>query len=112
MAAGNAEAAYAADHRATALRASAARLRDALDRHPASLTDRAVAQRELVVLERLAGTAGPLDVGALRHALLLIAGAVGSVRALAPELKELRAAVELFDAPRQRVPAARSATAG
>jgi hypothetical protein len=77
-------------------------MRAALEKYAAPLTDRAVAERELAVLEAMARAARP-DEMALRHGLLLLASAVGSVRVLAPALGELRAAVELFGTPRPRV---------
>ncbi|WP_313896245.1 DUF5955 family protein [Streptomyces sp. YIM 98790] len=96
------------DPRLDELRSAVIRARVALETYPSALTDRAVAERELAVMESLAhGAAGdraaPVDA-ALRHSLLMVFGALGSVSALTPVLDELRRAVDLFGVPAQRVP--------
>ncbi|KJY43224.1 hypothetical protein VR41_04305, partial [Streptomyces sp. NRRL B-1568] len=50
---------------------------------------------ELAALDAMARTGDP-DLSRLRSSLLLVAGAVGSVSALAPALGEVRAAVDRF----------------
>jgi hypothetical protein len=82
----------------SALSAAVDRLREELGDYRAALADREVAERQLARL-RAMGTAGEPDGAALRHALLLIAAAVGSVSALAPALARLREAVEAFGMP-------------
>ncbi|GAB2870873.1 DUF5955 family protein [Streptomyces mayteni] len=88
----------AADPRVGALRVAIERLRRDLNGYPAPLDDREIAERHLALLSAAAGTAAP-EAAALRNALLMIAGAVGSVSALAPAVVQLRQAVELFGPP-------------
>lgn len=83
------------DPRADVLCAAVSRLRKALAGHPAALPDREAADDELAALDSMA-RAGEPDVSRLRSALLLVAGAVGSVSALAGALGEVRAAVDAF----------------
>ncbi|WP_229844863.1 DUF5955 family protein [Streptomyces cinnamoneus] len=83
------------DPRAGELGAAVSRLRRALAGHPALLPDRDAAEDELAALDAMA-RAGATDVSRLRRSLLLVAGAVGSVSALAPALGDVRAAVESF----------------
>ncbi|RLV10508.1 hypothetical protein CTZ27_01815 [Streptomyces griseocarneus] len=83
------------DLRVDALRDAVSRLRRALAAHPARLPDRDAAEDELAALDAMA-RAGEPEVSRLRRSLLLVAGAVGSVSALAPALGELRAAVDGF----------------
>lgn len=93
------------DPRLVELERSLGGLREALEQYAAPLTDRAVAERELALLEAMVRAARP-EEAALRQGLLLLASAVGSVRALAPALAEVRAAVDLFGPPlaaRQRI---------
>lgn len=73
-------------------------LRSALADHPARLADRQAADEELAALAGLARGGAP-ELVALRHSLLLVAGALGSVSALSAPLAALRAAVELFGRP-------------
>ncbi|MDX3230002.1 DUF5955 family protein [Streptomyces sp. ME19-01-6] len=88
------------DPRATELRRAVARLRRELAAHPADLPDRAIADDELAALDAMAREGVP-EVPRLRRALLLIAGALGSVSALAPALRGVRAAIDLCgDVPR------------
>ncbi|MEU4209380.1 DUF5955 family protein [Streptomyces sp. NPDC026206] len=75
------------------LGAAVSRLRRALAGHPAPLPDRDAAEDELAALDAMA-RAGATDVSRLRRSLLLVAGAVGSVSALAPALGDVRAAVD------------------
>ncbi|MEV6006370.1 DUF5955 family protein [Streptomyces sp. NPDC051976] len=73
------------------------RVQRELAAYPPALPDRAVAEDELDALAQQAVTAGPrepLDTERLRHSLLLVAAALGSVSALADPLAELRLAVE------------------
>jgi len=75
------------------------RLRAELDAYPAQLLDRHAAECELDLLDaQVAGGAAPTAV-ALRHSLLQIVAAVGSVSALSEALADLRKAVELFGEP-------------
>ncbi|MEU0805822.1 DUF5955 family protein [Streptomyces sp. NPDC005970] len=83
------------DPRATELRRAVARLRRELAAHPADLPDRAIADDELAALDAMAREGVP-EVPRLRRALLLIAGALGSVSALAAALTGVRAAIDLF----------------
>ena len=77
------------------------RMRRALDAHPADLRDRREAERELDALAALVRWEHQRREE-LRHSLLLLAAAVGSVSALALPLVGVREAVELFcgSAPR------------
>ncbi|KNB54177.1 hypothetical protein AC230_01815 [Streptomyces caatingaensis] len=88
------------DPRAAELSAAVDRLRRALATHPARLPDRDAAEDELAALDAMAG-AGEPELSRLRRSLLLVAGAVGSVSALAPALGAVRAAVERFDVERR-----------
>ncbi|WP_249375311.1 DUF5955 family protein [Streptomyces sp. I05A-00742] len=83
------------DPRVDELSAAVARLRRALAAHPARLPDRDAAEDELAALDAMARAGGP-EISRLRSSLLLVAGAVGSVSALAPALGEVREAVERF----------------
>ncbi|WP_344019837.1 DUF5955 family protein [Streptomyces luteireticuli] len=85
------------DPRAVELSAAVSRLRRALAAHPALLPDRDAAEDELAALDAMAG-AGEPELSRLRRSLLLVAGAVGSVSALAPALGDVRTAVDRFDA--------------
>ncbi|MGW6353895.1 DUF5955 family protein [Streptomyces sp. NPDC055092] len=86
------------DPRVTELRAAVSRLRRELAAHPAEFPDRAVAEDELAALDAMAA-GGPPEIPRLRRSLLLIAGAIGSVSALAKGLGDVRNAVELFGGP-------------
>ncbi|GGV29893.1 DUF5955 family protein [Streptomyces griseoflavus] len=83
------------DPRVTGLRSAVARLRRLLAAHPVEFRDRGVAEEELAILADLAADDHP-DVPGLRRSLLLVAGAIGSVSALGPGVRELREAVDLF----------------
>ncbi|MCZ4097167.1 hypothetical protein G3I60_24670 [Streptomyces sp. SID13666] len=83
------------DPRVTALRLSVARVRRELAGLRSELPDRAIAEDELGALAN-AADAGILEIDRMRHSLLLVAAALGSVSALAVALAELRRAVDLF----------------
>ncbi|MBC2877632.1 MULTISPECIES: DUF5955 family protein [Streptomyces] len=83
------------DPRVDELGAAVSRLRRALAAHPARLPDREAAEDELAALDAMARTGTP-EVSRLRSSLLLVAGAVGSVSALAPALTEVREAIDRF----------------
>ncbi|MFE9093233.1 DUF5955 family protein [Streptomyces sp. NPDC007264] len=88
------------DPRVTGLRTAVSRLRRELAAHPAEFPDRAVAEDELATLAAMAAGGAP-EIPRLRRSLLLIAGAIGSVSALAGSLADVRSAVELFGEPRR-----------
>lgn len=83
------------DPRVIGLRSAVARLRRELAAHPAEFTDRAIAEEELAALAAVAAHGTP-EIPRLRSSLLAVAGAIGSVSALARGLADVRAAVELF----------------
>ncbi|TQK51065.1 hypothetical protein FBY35_1452 [Streptomyces sp. SLBN-118] len=83
------------DPRATELRAAISRLRRELAGHPGEFPDRGIAEDELAVLAAMVAAGDP-EVPRMRRSLLLIAGAIGSVSALAPGLLKVRNAVDLF----------------
>ncbi|MFF4245695.1 DUF5955 family protein [Streptomyces sp. NPDC001822] len=83
------------DPRATELRTAVSRLRRELAGHRAEFPDRGIAEDELAALDSMAAGGAP-EIPRLRRSLLLVAGAIGSVSALAPGLREVRNAVELF----------------
>ncbi|MDX3118196.1 DUF5955 family protein [Streptomyces scabiei] len=89
------------DQRVTGLRTAVSRLRRELAAHPAEFPDRVIAEDELAALAAMA-THGVPEVSRLRRSLLVIAGAIGSVSALARGLSDVRAAVELFGEPPRR----------
>ncbi|MCX5440526.1 DUF5955 family protein [Streptomyces sp. NBC_00056] len=86
------------DPRVAELRTAVSRLRRELATHPAEFPDRAVAEDELAALDAMAAGGLP-EIPRLRRSLLLIAGAIGSVSALAKGLGDVRNAVELFGGP-------------
>lgn len=88
------------DPRVTGLRTAVSRLRRELAAHPGEFRDRAVAEDELATLAAMAAGGAP-ETPRLRSSLLLIAGAIGSVSALAGSLADVRSAVELFGEPRR-----------
>jgi hypothetical protein len=90
----------AEDPRVSGLSAAVARLRAELDAYPARLHDRRAAEDELDALDVQIAEGVPSADG-LRHSLLLIVAAVGSVSALADALSGLRNAVELFGEPQE-----------
>ncbi|MFF0794562.1 DUF5955 family protein [Streptomyces spiralis] len=83
------------DPRVAELRAAVSRLRRELAAHPVEFPDRAIAEDELAALAAMAAHGIP-ELPRLRRSLLLIAGSIGSVSALARGLSEVRAAVDLF----------------
>ncbi|MFD7701337.1 DUF5955 family protein [Streptomyces caelestis] len=83
------------DPRVAELRSAVSRLHRQLAAHPGDFRDRSVAEEELAALAGMAA-AGDLEVARLRRSLLLVAGAIGSVSALGPGVRELREAVDLF----------------
>ncbi|MFF8810886.1 DUF5955 family protein [Streptomyces pactum] len=89
------------DPRTIELRRAVARLYRELAAHPADLPDRAVAEEELTALGVMAAAGAP-EPAALRHSLLLLVGAIGSVSALALALDLLRRAIDLFGDPPPR----------
>ncbi|MFF7729437.1 DUF5955 family protein [Streptomyces sp. NPDC008001] len=88
----------AGDPRVSELRDAVSRLRRALAAHPAPLPDRDAAEEELAALDAMA-RAGDPELSRLRRALLLVAGAVGSVSALSPALTAVHRAVDSFAPP-------------
>lgn len=83
------------------LNSAVSRLRRELAAHPAEFPDRGIAEDELAALAAMAVTGMP-EVPRLRRSLLLIAGSIGSVSALAKGLADVRTAVELFGEPPRR----------
>ncbi|MEU4270812.1 DUF5955 family protein [Streptomyces sp. NPDC026092] len=90
------------DPRVAELRAAVSRLRRELAGHRAEFTDRGIAEDELAALDAMAVSGVP-EVRRLRRSLLLIAGSIGSVSALANGLANVRQAVELFGEPPREV---------
>ncbi|MBA2951061.1 DUF5955 family protein [Streptomyces himalayensis] len=88
------------DPRVMELRTAVSRLRRELAAHPAEFPDRGIAEEELAALAAMAVSGVP-ETPRLRRSLLLIAGAIGSVSALAAGLAEVRNAVDLFGEPRR-----------
>ncbi|MEU5658581.1 DUF5955 family protein [Streptomyces sp. NPDC047737] len=86
------------DPRVAELRTAVSRLRRELAGHPAEFPDRGIAEEELAALDAMAAGGSP-EIPRLRRSLLLVAGAIGSVSALAPDLREVRIAIELFGEP-------------
>ncbi|MEU8541380.1 DUF5955 family protein [Streptomyces sp. NPDC048717] len=91
------------DPRVAELRAAVTRLRRELAGNRQEFADRVIAEDELAALDAMASSGIP-EVWRLRRSLLLIAGAVGSVSALAEGLTAVRCAVELFG-PSNQAPA-------
>ncbi|MFI7499891.1 DUF5955 family protein [Streptomyces sp. NPDC049687] len=86
------------DSRVLELRSAVSRLRRELAAHPAEFPDRDIAEEELAALDAMAAGGAP-ETARLRRSLLLIAGAIGSVSALARGLSQVREAVDLFGEP-------------
>ncbi len=86
------------DPRVAELRTAVSRLRRELAALPADFPDRAIAEDELAALAAMAADGLP-EIPRLRKSLLLIAGAIGSMSALARGLSEVRDAVDLFGEP-------------
>lgn len=89
------------DPRVMELRTAVSRLRRSLAGHPGRFPDRAVAEDELAALDAMALSGAP-EIPRLRRSLLLVAGAIGSVSALASALRDVRVAVDLFGEPPRR----------
>ncbi|WP_262056531.1 DUF5955 family protein [Streptomyces sp. STR69] len=87
------------DPRVAELRTAVSRLRRELAAHPAEFPDRVIAEDELAALAAMTIDGVP-EIPRLRRSLLLIAGAIGSVSALARGLTDVRNAVDLFGQPR------------
>ncbi|MFE9367012.1 DUF5955 family protein [Streptomyces sp. NPDC006978] len=86
------------DPRVAELRTAVSRLRRELAGHPAEFPDRGIAEEELAALDAMAAGGRP-EIPRLRRSLLLVAGAIGSVSALGPRLRDVRVAVDLFGEP-------------
>ncbi|MGW1213939.1 DUF5955 family protein [Streptomyces sp. NPDC002499] len=86
------------DPRVAGLRTAVSRLRRQLATHPAEFPDRGIAEDELAALAAMTIDGTP-EIPRLRRSLLLIAGSIGSVSALARGLSDVRDAVELFGEP-------------
>ncbi|MGW2953978.1 DUF5955 family protein [Streptomyces eurythermus] len=86
------------DPRVAELRTAVSRLRRRLATLPVDFPDRAIAEDELAALAAMAAGGAP-EIPRLRASLLLIAGAIGSMSALARGLSQVRAAVDLFGEP-------------
>ncbi|MER5547670.1 DUF5955 family protein [Streptomyces sp. NPDC001118] len=89
------------DPKVAELRTAVSRLRRELAALPSEFPDRAIAEDELAALAAMASDGSP-EIPRLRKSLLLIAGAIGSVSALAGGLSGVREAVDLFGGPAQR----------
>ncbi|MCX5561805.1 DUF5955 family protein [Streptomyces sp. NBC_00038] len=89
------------DPRVAELSTAVSRLRRQLAAHPAEFPDRGIAEDELAALAAMAVSGVP-EIPRLRRSLLLVAGAIGSVSALATSLADVRSAVELFGEPPRR----------
>ncbi|GAA1903098.1 DUF5955 family protein [Streptantibioticus ferralitis] len=83
------------DPRVAELRTAVTRLRRELAGYRGHLPDREIAEEELTALDGQTATGVPAG-DRLRYSLLLITGALGSVSALAPALREVRNAIDLF----------------
>ncbi|MEU3984278.1 DUF5955 family protein [Streptomyces sp. NPDC026672] len=86
------------DPRVAGLRTAVSRLRRELAAHPVEFADRVIAEDELAALAAMISGGAP-ETARLRSSLLLIAGAIGSVSALARGLSDVRNAVDLFGEP-------------
>ncbi|WP_329185346.1 DUF5955 family protein [Streptomyces sp. NBC_01428] len=86
------------DPRVAELRTAVSRLRRELATHPAEFPDRGIAEDELAALAAMVAGGVP-ETPRLRRSLLLIAGSIGSVSALATRLADVRNAVDLFGEP-------------
>ncbi|MGC5341482.1 DUF5955 family protein [Streptomyces sp. DT24] len=91
----------AEDPRVTGLRTAVSRLRRELAGNPGDFPDRGIAEEELAALDAMAVDGVP-EIPRMRRSLLLIAGAIGSVSALAVALRDVRIAVDLFGEPPPR----------
>lgn len=89
------------DPKVAELKSAVSRLRRELAAHPVEFPDRAIAEDELAALAAMAVSGMP-EIPRLRRSLLLIAGSIGSVSALARGLADVRNAVDLFGQPPRR----------
>ncbi|MFC8195543.1 DUF5955 family protein [Streptomyces sp. NPDC060006] len=89
------------DPRVAELRTAVSRLRRELAALPAEFPDRGIAEDELAALAAMAVSGIP-EAPRLRRSLLLVAGSIGSVSALAAGLADVRSAVDLFGEPPRR----------
>ncbi|WP_329414992.1 DUF5955 family protein [Streptomyces sp. NBC_00704] len=89
------------DQRVAGLRTAVSRLRRELAAYRAEFPDRVIAEDELAALAAMAVHGVP-EITRLRRSLLLIAGSIGSVSALAGSLSDVRAAVDRFGEPPRR----------
>ncbi|MBK3558016.1 DUF5955 family protein [Streptomyces globisporus] len=86
------------DPRVAELRMAVSRLRRELAGLRTDFPDRPIAEDELATLDAMAVSGVP-EIPRMRRSLLLIAGAIGSVSAVAAALREVRNAVDLFGEP-------------
>ncbi|HEX5567569.1 MAG TPA: DUF5955 family protein [Streptomyces sp.] len=86
------------DPRVMELHRAVSRLRRELAVYRAQLADREIAEDELAAVDAMVREGVP-EATRLRRSLLLVAGAIGSVSALAGALAEVRDAVGLFGEP-------------
>ncbi|MFE3661417.1 DUF5955 family protein [Streptomyces sp. NPDC059164] len=86
------------DPRVAELRTAVSRLRRELAGLRIDFPDRPIAEDELAALAAMA-VGGMPEIPRMRRSLLLIAGAIGSVSAVAAALREVRNAVDLFGEP-------------
>lgn len=86
------------DPRVAELRTAVSRLRRELAGLRSEFPDRPIAEDELAALDAMAVSGVP-EIPRMRRSLLLIAGAIGSVSAVAAALREVRNAVDLFGEP-------------
>ncbi|GAA4894572.1 DUF5955 family protein [Streptomyces coeruleoprunus] len=96
-----------ADPRVERLSAAVSRLRRELAALRGELTDRGIAEDELAALAAMTLGGPPPEPHRLRRSLLLVAGAIGSVSALAAALAEVRTAIERFGPVRPGEPPVR-----
>lgn len=89
------------DPRKAELKSAVSRLRRELATYPADFPDRTTAEEQLEALAAMA-VSGVSDIPLLRRSLLLLAGSIGSVSALARSLAEVHSAVEVFGEPPRR----------
>ncbi|MFJ5552053.1 DUF5955 family protein [Streptomyces sp. NPDC093225] len=83
--------------RVAELRRAVSRLRRELAAYRGEFAELPIAEDELAALHAMTSVAAPEpDVRRLRRSLLTVAGALGSVSALAPALSQLRRAVDNF----------------
>ncbi|MEU2293189.1 DUF5955 family protein [Streptomyces bacillaris] len=86
------------DPRVEELRTAVSRLRRELAALSYEFSDRPIAEEELAALDAMA-IGGDVEIPRMRSSLLLIAGSIGSVSALAAALRDVRNAVDLFGEP-------------